>query len=247
MLLFVSIAQAQPNIVKMEYFKGIDPGFDAAITITGLPTQPDISNFIHVITNNLNPGINYIGFRSKNANNVWSHTNFITVFAVDSSNGQMAEVEYFWDVDSGFNTHTDTLFVNPIPDISNGTLNAHVPLNLGLGTHILFVRSKDTRGRWSHTNYVDSVEVIGTESIADLINQTGVTVYPNPFMDKFVVKPKNSGKMRIVLYNETGQLVYNKIIEQETRINMQTYAPGAYTIIVWAEKQRIYRSTIIKQ
>lgn len=247
LLLLVSIAQAQPNITKMEYFIGIDPGFDMANSVAGLPVQPDITNFIQTITPNLNQGINYIGYRSKDANNVWSHTNFLTLYVVDSTQSKIAEVEYFWDVDSGFNTHSDTIFANPVADISNGILYANVPLNLGLGTHIIFVRSKDTKGRWSHTNYVDSVEVIGTVSITDLINQTVVSVYPNPFTDEVIVSPKNKDKMRIVLYNETGQLVYSKIIEQETRINTQTYAPGAYTIIVWAEKQKIYRSTVIKQ
>jgi hypothetical protein len=245
LLLFVSIAQAQPNITKMEYFIGTDPGFDMAVDIAGLPVQPDIANFIQTITPNLNLGINYIGYRSKDANNVWSHTNFVTWFVVDSTQNKITEVEYFWDVDSGFNAHSDTLYANPVADISNGILYADVPLNLSVGTHILFVRSKDTQNRWSHTNYVDTVEVI--TSIPELLTTHGVSVYPNPFVDEISITLEKNETVRLMLYDMEGKKVADKIIQQSGKLNTQMLTSGAYTIFVWTEKQKIYRSTIIKQ
>ncbi|MBK7966122.1 MAG: T9SS type A sorting domain-containing protein [Bacteroidetes bacterium] len=245
LLLLVSIAQAQPNITQMEYFIGTDPGFSSAMQITGFTSQPDINNFINSITPSLNPGINYLGYRSKDANNVWSHTNFLTLYVVDSTQRKIAEVEYFWDVDSGFNAHSDTLFANPIADITNGILYADVPINLGLGTHILFARSKDTKGRWSHTNYVDSVIVTAT-AISEFINQTGINVYPNPFSDNITIEPNNNETLRVTVYTIEGKKVMDKVINQTSKLETQTLSSGAYILSIVTDKKRIYRTTIIK-
>ncbi len=245
MLLLVSIAHAQPNISKMEYWIGTDPGFGAAIDIPLTNQQPDIS-FIQSYTANLAQGINYIGYRSKDANNVWSHTNFLTLFVVDSSNSKIVEVEYFWDIDSGFNAASDTIFVNPVADISNGILYANVPFNLGLGNHILFVRSKDDQGRWSHTNYVDPVQVIPV-SVNELFDQTGTTVYPNPFSDAISVFSKSNETFRFLLYDISGRKVMDKIVNGNYTIQTTELTPGTYTLLLWTTEKKIYRTTLIKQ
>jgi hypothetical protein len=245
-LLLIATAQAQPTITQMEYFVNNDPGFNAAIPITGFPIQSNINGFVNAISGNLSQGINYIGFRSKDANNVWSHTNFITLYVVDSTQSKIVEIEYFWDVDSGFNAHSDTLFANPIADISNGMLYANVPSSLSLGTHRLFVRSKDTKGRWSHTNYTDSVVVLLT-GLEDLAYQTGISVYPNPFADNVTITTNNNETLRIMVYNMEGKKVLDKIINQTTIMETQTLTSGAYILSVWTEKKRIYRTTIIKE
>ncbi len=246
LLLHVTISQAQPNITQMEYFIGTDPGFSSAIQLTGFSIQPDINSFINTITPNLNPGVNYLGYRSMDANNVWSHTNFITLYGVDSMQSKIAEVEYFWNVDSGFNTHADTLFANPIADLTNGILYADVPINLGLGTHILFVRSKDTKGRWSHTNYVDSVIVTGTVAISEFINQTGINVYPNPFSDNITIEPNNNETLRVMVYTLEGKNVMEKVISQTSKLETQTLSSGVYILSIVTDKKRIFRTTIIK-
>ncbi len=248
LVLLVSIAQAQPNITKIEYFIGTDPGFDMADSISGSPLVPDINNFINSIASNLNPGINYIGFRSKDANNVWSHTNFLKWFVVDSSQSKISEVEYFWDVDSGFNSHSDTLFANPIATISNGMLYTNVPLSLSVGTHILFARSRVTSGAWSHTNYVDSVVVDSViTNIVDLNNGSGVSVYPNPFVDKITVEPTNNETIRVMIYTVDGRILIDKVVNQIEELDAQTLSPGTYILNVWTDKKRIYRSTLIKE
>jgi len=245
LVLLVSIAQAQPNIVKMEYWIGTDPGFGAAINIPLSNQQSDIS-FIQSITPNLNQGINYLGYRSKDANNVWSHTNFLTLYVVDSTHSVITEVEYFWDVDSGFNAHADTVYLNPVADISNSLLYVNVPLNLALGTHILFTRSKDSQGRWSHTNYVDSVVVVPFTSIADFSNQTHVQVYPNPFADKITIEPKGMEKMRVMAYDIDGKKVIDKVINSTTYIDTQTLISGTYLICVLTDNNKVYQFKMIK-
>lgn len=246
LLLLVSVAQAQPSITQMEYWIGTDPGIGIANPIT-LPTQqPDI-NFIQTLSPSLNLGINYVGYRSKDANNVWSHTNFITLFVADSAHSKIVEVEYFWDVDSGFNAAVDSIFANPVNDISNGILYANVPLNLGLGSHILFVRSKDNQSRWSHTNYVDSVNVYGTVSLNELFDETGISVNPNPFNDVISVSSKSIDSFRFILYEMSGRKIIDKIVRGNGSIQTSELTSGTYTLVLWTTEKKIFRTTLIKQ
>lgn len=165
----------------------------------------------------------------------------------DSIQSQIVEVEYFWDVDLGFNNQSDTLFANPVTVITNGILYVDVPLNLGLGTHILFVRSKDTEGRWSHTNYVDSIAVTGTVNIADLTFQTGINIYPNPFTDEITIKPTNNETVRLIVYSVEGKKVIDKLINQTSQIETQALTSGTYILSIVTNKEKIYRATIIKE
>lgn len=233
------MAQAQSNLVKMEYWIGNDPGFGLGIDIPVSNQQPDL-NFIQSIAPNLSPGINYLGFRSKDANNVWSHTNFLTLNVIDSTQLKIVEIEYFWDTDSGFNTHSDTLFLNPVADISNGLLNGNVPLNLGPGTHLLYVRSKDSQGRWSHTNYVDSVVIMGTVDIKTFSNQTGVQAFPNPFTDHITIAPNNNEKIRVIIYDVAGKRMLDKVVLTNSDLDTQTLIPGIYSIFILTEKNKVY-------
>lgn len=247
LLLFVSIAQAQPNITQIEYFINTDPGFNAATQITTFPLQPNINNFISTITPNLTLGINYLGYRTKDANNVWSHTNFLTLFAIDSAQSKIVEIEYFWDVDSGFGAAADTIFVNPISNLSNGILYADVPINLGLGNHLLFVRSKDNQSRWSHTNYVDSVYVYGTVSLNELFNETETSVYPNPFNEAISVSSKSNDVFRFMLYDISGRKVIDKKVNGNSTIQTPELPSGTYTLLLWTNEKKIYKTTLIKQ
>lgn len=245
--LFTAFAQAQTNITQMEYFIGTDPGFNQAIPITGFPNQPDINYLFNLVNPNLNQGMNYIGYRSKDSNNVWSHTNFLTLFVADSTQVKITEVEYFWDVDSGFGAHSDTLYLNPVADISNGILLADVPPNLGLGTHILFVRSKDSKGRWSHTNFVDTVVVTSIINTGDWVNQTGINVYPNPFTENITIEINRNENFRVIVYTMEGLKIMDKVINQSTKLDTQTLSSGPYILSIVTEKKQVFRTRLIKR
>jgi hypothetical protein len=248
LLFLVSMAQAQTNIVKVEYWIDSDPGFDNATPVTGFTSQPDLQ-FNFIIPANLALGIHTLGIRSKDSNDKWSHTNFYPVNIADSSHGAIVQVEYFWDTDPGFGNGTDSILSLPIVDITNGLFIDSVPMSFLVGsiTHILFERSKDTRGRWSHTNYVDSTVVTGTVNVNELATLSGINVYPNPFTDALTINPKTNESARLILYDGNGRKVIDTFISEETKINTQSLSAGAYTLFVWTNKQLIYRTAIIKQ
>ncbi len=246
----VGLARAQ-NIIKMEYWVDVDSGFGNCINISGFTQSPDISNYGFTIPASITLGIHTVGVRSMDINNVWSHSNMFPFYVADTSNGVISILEYFWDTDPGLVTApaADSILASPVTDF-NDTLFASVPLNLPLGYHKLFIRSRDSRGRWSHTNYkigLDSILITPPVGIDELQALTGVTIYPNPVIDKITVTPKNNGRMHFILYDINGSRLIDKIIDQATQLDMKTFASGAYTIIVWADKLKIYRSTIIKQ
>ncbi|MCC6383771.1 MAG: T9SS type A sorting domain-containing protein [Bacteroidia bacterium] len=248
LLLLASMAKAQTNIVKIEYWIDTDPGFDNAISVTGFTLQPDVK-FNFIIPVNLTLGIHTFGIRSKDANNNWSQTNFFPISIADSSHGAIVQVEYFWDTDPTFGNATDSILSLPIVDINNGLFIDSVPMSFLVGStsHILFERSKDSRGRWSHTNYVDSTVVTGTVNVNELDKLSGIKVYPNPFMSALTIIPKTNESVRLILYDGKGKKVLDTFINQETRINTQSLSTGSYILFVWTDKQIIYRTTIIKQ
>ena len=246
-LFLVSVAQAQTNIEKIEYWIDVDPGFDSATVVTGLTSASD-AQLAFNIPANLSTGIHTFGIRSKDSNGRWSQTNYYPVNIIDSSNGEIVEVEYFWDIDPGFGYGIDSLLSAPNSDIMNGLFTDSVPMSFLLGSsHILFERSKDSRGRWSHTNYVDSMVVIGTVSLNELAIESGVNIYPNPFFETLTVFPQNKGNVQVVLYDGSGKKVVDTHVSEETKINTQNLSAGSYTIFVCSDKKVIYKAILLKQ
>jgi hypothetical protein len=245
LFLLASVVQAQTNISKIEYFFDRDPGFDSAITFTGFAHASDVQ-FQIAIPENLPLGIHTIGMRSKDSSGIWSHTNFFSINIADTSNGSITTLEYFWDADPGFGYGMDTIINSPIQDITNGILYAYVPNTIvSQGIHFLFVRSQDSRGRWSHTNY-DSILVTITD-VKDLENQIGVQAFPNPFTEQLTIKPTDNSKVRIIIYDPQGKLVIDRMIQEETQLNLKECKSGMYTAFFWKEKDRIYTMKLVKQ
>jgi hypothetical protein len=231
----------------VEYWIDVDPGFDNATTISGLTSSTDVQYLINLPIS-LPIGLHTLGIRSKDAHNVWSHTNFIPVNVVDSSNGKIVQVEFFWDNDPGFGNGNDSILNNPTADITNGLFTDSVSPTFMLGSnHILFARSKDSRGRWGHTNYINNMMVIACNDYVDLLDQSKVSIYPNPFHDFVKISPVINESTRIIFYDATGRKIFDKLIDQEEKVDMHNFSSGIYYVYVWTQKNKIYQTKIIKQ
>jgi len=246
-VLLAAITNAQPNIVQVEYWIDQDPGYGAATQVTGFTAQPDVQSLMNSIAFNLPVGLHHVGYRSKDASNRWSQTNFFTVHVIDSSNGEISQIEYFWDTDLGYGISGDTTLANPTADISNGLLYADVPFNLSIGNHILFVRSKDNRNRWSQTNYIGivSVDTMTTTSIS--YARGGLEMFPNPFSSFINVRSNESRSMRCITYDAGGRKLFDVVGSQDITLNTEWLAAGAYMVFVWFDNSTIYKATMIKQ
>ncbi|MBP6392169.1 MAG: hypothetical protein KA352_14855, partial [Flavobacteriales bacterium] len=200
--LYVAAAPpANSNIVRTVYFLNSDPGWGGGTdaNVDGAPEVADANTTVDLASANV--GMNTLFYRSQDASGRWSHTNHRPLYVADSSSGAIVRVEYFWDTDPGFGlSPLDTVLANPAADWS-GTLVATVPLGIGLADHLLFVRSRDSRGRWGLTNICDTVDVTGSTDVDELADKTGITVYPNPFAETITVQPSETKPLRVILYD----------------------------------------------
>ncbi|MFT3794436.1 T9SS type A sorting domain-containing protein [Flavobacterium sp.] len=232
--------QAQ-NITKMEYWVDADPGFGQAFPITGFASQSMINNF-GFQTMSLSPGAHTIGFRTRDANGRWSHANFVQLYVSASLvESDIVSLEYFWDSDPGFGNGQVVAF-SPSETIS-GPFSADVP-PLSVGDHYLFVRSLDSHNRYSHTNYLlVSVPGIGFE---DMENES-FKIYPNPVEDNLYIDLKKSGKTRLLLYDLSGKVVADEVMDQSTQVPVGHLASGVYSVYLWTSENTIYTAKIIKK
>lgn len=229
------------NITTLEYFIDTDPGLGNAISVTGFTSQINVSNYGFTIPNTLVSGVHNVGYRTKDANDKWSHTNFSPFYVnEDHTLVDIVAVEYFWDTDKGFNNndvHTVSPQSNSLVDYQ---FNIIVP-NLSEGTHRLFSRTRDANGKWSHTTKADVL--LG---LADLL-KIGFQIYPNPVVNELHIDTNDNSKCRVVLYDLTGKLITDKVINGSGMVDMSSLSNGVYMAYLWKEQNTIQCIKIVKQ
>jgi hypothetical protein len=148
------------NVVQLEYFIDSDPGFGNA---TAIPFAPgtDISSLnANINITGLIPGVHRVFIRSKDGAARWSLTN-LSVFDNSSlppyptspaAAPPIANMEYYIDTDPGFGNATPLVVPGNSGDISNYSVAVPLSGNLSLGTHNLFIRSK--QNPWSITTVI---------------------------------------------------------------------------------------------
>ncbi|REK32591.1 MAG: T9SS C-terminal target domain-containing protein [Bacteroidetes bacterium] len=250
-LLQGSYALAQSNIDRIEYFTGSDPGFGLATPITNFVSNPDVVNhqFSPSLFAGLNPGMHQLCYRSRDANGNWGLTNFRLVYVEDSSTTPklIENMEYFWDVDSGFGSNGAFIPATAFSDSANFQFEAYVPVHLLVGNHTLFLRCQDTEDNWSLTNrieniFVDTITHVGLQQIGE----HDVSVFPNPFQDQFTIKCHDERTMRLTLYDQSGRLVLDKNVLPNLPIDTGKLASGNYTAFLWIERNVILKAALIK-
>lgn len=138
------------QITSFEYFIDTDPGFGQGIAVPIAPGQ-GISNLVFALpVAMLSPGFHTLFVRSKDENHAWSLTAsrpFYLEPVLSAVNSDIIHLEYFLDDDPGFG-HATSVSITPASNLNNVVF----PLNsesLTPGFHQLFIRSKDSEGRWS--------------------------------------------------------------------------------------------------
>lgn len=194
-------------------------------------------------------GHNTLFVRSRSSDGRWGITNTTPLVVIAPAEaGLIDAVEAFvldGQPDPGFGFGAPFTSFPPSIDIAD-TLTSDGPFPLYTGLR-LAVRSHDTSGQWSHTNFIDSIIVEFHDDVAILLQSSGVAVFPNPFADSFTVQPGESGPVRLVLYDPRGALVMDRSLTTTTTIDLQGLSNGAYTAFFWRGDARIHRTTLIKR
>ncbi|MDP3912340.1 MAG: T9SS type A sorting domain-containing protein [Bacteroidota bacterium] len=245
-LIAVVINASSQNVVQGEYFIGSDPGFGQATRFAVSP-ESDINQTINIPHNLFpSPGYHFVFIRTMDENGKWGLTGK-RVVEVDEIMNPMNEirVEYFFDVDNGIGNNS---FIQ-LNASNNSTWNFDIPFNqLPLAqtpNDILFLRvQNNSNGNWSLTSTIDSLNftMVGIKELEEV----GVSVFPNPFSDFIKITQKDKGRARFVLYDGSGRLMLDRVVEQTDKINTTGYTQGSYIVLVFTKNDKIYRSTLVK-
>jgi hypothetical protein len=235
------------TVDSIEYFIDTDNGSGSGMHITGFTAQQNIQSLAFSIPiTGLSNGIHTAGVRAKGSDGKWSHTNFFPFLINDTTTSVITSIEYYWDVDSGFYYYLPYTPSQIVSDLSNELLNAYAPPGLSQGVHTLFLRSRDSRGRWSHVNYNPNVTVSGYVGLNALNNEANIQIFPNPFTDYIAVESKDNSRMHVMLYDAEGRMVIDKLFSGSGNVETSNLSTGVYTLMVWNGKDQIYKTTLIK-
>jgi len=162
---FVKVDISTNNIVRAEYFFNSDPGFGKATAITGYTPSTDVVQFqLSINLGSVPMGVNNLYVRAKDGNGNWSITNVIAFVKVDVSTPDIVKAEYFLNTDPGFGKATPvTLPVSA--NISQQALTFDIA-SAPLGVNNVYLRTKDSKGSWSLTNYFAFIKGIADSDIS---------------------------------------------------------------------------------
>lgn len=140
------------SISRFEYFFDTDPGVGNGTFYMPVAADSVTVNFTLDITG-VPAGVHKVGLRSMNTNQVWSHTDFrsLFIFAIPApTNTSITSFEYFIDTDPGVGNGTSV----PVSSADSVTENFTVDITgVPVGYHKLGVRSLNSSGEWSHTSF----------------------------------------------------------------------------------------------
>ncbi len=137
------------NIVAVESFIDNDPGYGAGTAVAFAPASSVSTSFTVPVPAALTDGLHRLFVRAKDASNKWSVVAmnlFVKETATLAVLPSIVQLEYFVDNDPGFGAGVAVGI-----GVTNPTT---VAFNVGLsgfvaGAHKLFIRAKDTNGKWS--------------------------------------------------------------------------------------------------
>lgn len=169
-------AATTPNITKVEYYIDTDPGFGVAIDVPISAGTPINNLNINLPMTGLTDGFHQFFARVKDANGLWSmvaNHQFLKTTVVITPSATIPNIvkaEYFIDTDPGFNSGVNIPLTagTPITNLS-ATINIS---SLALGTHRVFIRTKDALGMWS---------IVNTQTITIANNAVLVGTVPTGF------------------------------------------------------------------
>lgn len=152
---------APQNITAAEYFIDTDPGIGVATPLS-ISAATNISNAsVAINVNGLSNGVHHLYIRTRSNNGPWSITatkDFLyeTTVAYPTTPAAPQNIiaaEYFIDTDPGIGAGT-AISITPGVNLNNITTSINTA-SLSNGTHQLYLRTKNTEGRWSLTNMKD--------------------------------------------------------------------------------------------
>ncbi|WP_431135312.1 T9SS type A sorting domain-containing protein [Psychroserpens mesophilus] len=215
------------NIVLGEYFIDEDPQFGVATPFTINPESDDIlQQFAAQIAANETLGYHKLYGRVQDSYGRWSHTFRKNIEVYLNPDSNVVEVEYFFDedLDQGFGNNLNVVLSSPESD---GTWSFDVSYPTGAYNFddVLFVRAKDSNGKWSITTILDEVSL----STDEVLYQS-TKIFPNPFTDVIQIESTLNHEFKsIQVIDLTGKVVFESASNFNT-ISLGNLSKGVYIL-----------------
>jgi Zn-dependent metalloprotease len=146
---------SQQDIVELEYFLNADPGFGNATKIQITPSENITEEFN--IPLNIQNGFHTLYVRARDLYSKWSFTQNIPFYHLEfTPESNLTKIEYFIDNDPGYGNATSLSIVTSaeITKVFNLELS-----DLSYGFHTLYIRARDSNGKWSLTKSIPFYKV----------------------------------------------------------------------------------------
>ncbi|MBU0764573.1 MAG: hypothetical protein KJ607_07045, partial [Bacteroidetes bacterium] len=149
--LMINLSAFAQQLSSGEYFFGSDPGQGNGTAFT-FPAADSVNSAIDIDVSALSPGYHNLKLRTKNTGGIWSHYESRLFYVIDpemlnSIQPSLSGGEYFFDTDPGQGNGTAISF-NTSDSVN---MTAGIPLSgLSPGFHDLYLRVRNSGGKWSH-------------------------------------------------------------------------------------------------
>ncbi len=237
-------ANADANIVKIEYFIDTDPGYFSAVNLPVTPA-PDIANknFAANITGLL-PGLHYLNVRSLDSRGKWSVNAFdtfriSTTLAVGLLRFDAAQENTYVNVSwqTTYEIHLAGFEVEYSTDgIHFARAGTVTPLNSSSGMRYQFIHTTPAEGiNFYRLKTIESDGSI-SYSATKLVNFRGssplVTLYPNP-ADKYFMVKSAAKKLSVKIFANDGKMVKTiNTTNTNTLVDVSALSNGLYNVEV---------------
>jgi hypothetical protein len=225
-----AVTAVAPNVNKVEYYFDTDPGFGNGLDVP-VTAALDIANFnFSADVSAVSTGFHTLYIRPRDANGKWSETAYRTFYkpAVQQPLPTIIEFEYFINTDPGSGNGVKKM-VAIANYFQNFSFDACL-LNAPQGANKLYIRAKDSNGKWSETSALDFT-FTGT-SVNDC------TVLPIELIDFQAFKKEKAVQLQwqtaternvshFEIERNNDGIVFSKIMEEKARGGMQ---PTTYTV-----------------
>jgi hypothetical protein len=149
LLACVTLFSVAQSIIQAEYFIDVDKGFGKN-NLLSLKPFTDSNYTLHINLTNVTPGFHRLYVRTKSSNNRWSLTVRKTIEVFPSQSfPKFTKGEYFIDTDPGTGK-AKAITVSTADSAITQTFTASTT-GLSPGYHRLYIRTRDSEGRWSLT------------------------------------------------------------------------------------------------
>ncbi len=177
-------ANANNNIVKAEYFFDTDPGIGLGTSLSTGAAADSVEFTSVVATGSISLGLHNLYIRTKNSDGVWSLSENRLVNVFKNANSQIVWSEFFFTSDPGVGNGTGSAVPVPGDSVEFTTSAPTAGLGFGVGTHSIYMRTKNADGVWSLAeertfSVCDTIGVVtsiaGDTMLAACIHQNGIT------------------------------------------------------------------------